>query len=452
MPVELVDMVLQYVSFRDMIKYTRVSRGWRDSLCGMPKLWMHLDLSGARRLVPRSFVAAAVKRARGRLARLTIHRFEHADMLMRMGKACKNLSEIEIISLPYHMSATLVEIAKSAILLKKFVIHAVISADTAQLIMRHGPQLQHVAFNHTTWDGRLATWSGTFENLKFFSMHSKDLMYPQVSDLLRKSPALEHLSLTNVFELQMELDTTPLPPLTTLILRKTTLQPFPRLPLTLRCLVIDVDAPLYTPDFLPMRLPHLLDLTLSGLNHLSGEVLHHLLDVYTDDDKPAVLHTLDHTTATPLHSISLRGTLSSQGLQSLFPNPFTALLANPSTSSSTQPCTDLLTRSPRILTHALTNLDIATLPCTDDEIEALLAHPTATLTGIETINISDTCITGATIKMLADGLPRLRTIKADRCSRITGRDAVAYAERRGIAVSCLMDSVGGNAGRRVRYG
>jgi F-box/TPR repeat protein Pof3 len=114
-------------------------------------------------------------------------------------------------------------------------------------------------------------------------------------------------------------------------------------------------------------------------------------------------------------------------------------LFNPNTRS-------LFTVSPRILTPSLHTLDIATLPCNDDEIEHLLSHKT----GLASINLSSTQITGASIKMLADSLPSLKTIRAENCPRISGRDAIEYARRKGISVSCSMDE--GKGSRKVRYG
>jgi F-box/TPR repeat protein Pof3 len=106
----------------------------------------------------------------------------------------------------------------------------------------------------------------------------------------------------------------------------------------------------------------------------------------------------------------------------------------------------VLARSKRILTPALQHLDIAALPVNDNEIEQLLKRKT----GITSIDISHTQITGASIKMLADGLNNLKTIKADNCPRINGRDAIEYARRKGITVSCSMGE--GTGSRRVRYG
>jgi F-box/TPR repeat protein Pof3 len=86
------------------------------------------------------------------------------------------------------------------------------------------------------------------------------------------------------------------------------------------------------------------------------------------------------------------------------------------------------------------------MPCDDNEIEALLKYKT----GLTSIDLSHTKITGASIKMLVDGLPNLISINADHCPKITGRDAIEYATRKGVAVRCSMEE--GKGGKKVRYG
>jgi F-box/TPR repeat protein Pof3 len=103
-----------------------------------------------------------------------------------------------------------------------------------------------------------------------------------------------------------------------------------------------------------------------------------------------------------------------------------------------------LCASPRMITDSLTSLDISTTICTDDDIETLLTLAKS----IEVIDISSTRITGASIKMLADGLPNLRHLKANNCPKISSRDAVAYAENKGILVSCRM--MEHTSGKKVR--
>lgn len=434
-PVELAEMILEYLSFRHMVNCMRVSKGWRDYLAKLPKLWMHLDLSGARRPVPRSFVAQAVRRSESRLTRVTIHRFEHVDVLKNIAKACKDLAELEFITSPHTMSSTLVDIAQAAPKLRKFIIHPEITADTATQILRHRPDLEHVGYGGVKGSNHSAEWNGPFPNLSTFNMHlvdSRSANQMSLGNFLSQTPTLKSLSLSNITEFTGPMawqEMTHLPPLTSLVLKRVHFHRFPILPPTLQRLDLDFDGmfKLHHPQtaMIQSRIPELVHLSLSGFEALSADRLEDLLDLWIDEQGGK--HP--HSKATSFQSIAMRGVLRSSDRDSgLFKGP-----------------NSLFGRSPRILTRTLQSLDIATLPCNDDEIDHLMTYDV----DLQSIDLSYTNITGASIKMLADKFSTLTTIRADNCPQINGRDAVHYAERKGISVSCRMGEQKG--GRKIRY-
>ena len=424
-----------------MVNCMRVSRGWRDYLSKLPKLWMHLDLSCARRPVPRSFVNTAFRRSEYRMTRVTIHRYEHMDVLKNLAKAAKDLSELELISLPHTMSATLIDIVKSAPKLKKFTVHPEITQDTAEQIMHARPMLEHVAFGALRGSRIATSWKTSFENLRTLSIQwSHPAAQFTLIELLGRTPCLESLSLTSMkgvtHQLNWPRDEAQLPPLKTLVLKGVNLQDFPLLPPTLQRFVLENDGGgLNLSDQVVVQwlerccVPDLTHLSISGFEGLHLGTLDSLLDkcMHTSETRACL-------TAKPLESLSLRGVLDQH-----VPQLFTSSKLYAGRNS-------ILGTSPRVLTSALQSLDIATMPCNDDEIEELLTYET----GLETIDISHTNITGASIKMLADKLPKLTSIKANNCTKINGRDAIQYAERKGISVSCQMLEQKG--GRRIRYG
>jgi len=432
-------MVLEYCSFRHMVNCMRVSPGWRDYLSKLPKLWMHLDLSGARRPVPRSFVNTAFKRSEYRMTRVTIHRFEHMDVLKNLAKAAKDLTELELISLPHTMSATLIDIVKSAPKLKKFTIHPEITQDTAVQIMHARPVLEHVVFCALRSRGAATNWTTSFGNLRTLGMHWSSPVSTvnlELHGLLARTPCLESLALSHVQHLDSPQgwprDEAQLPPLKSLALKRMDLLQFPLLPPTLQRLVIENDGGgLNLQQSLPLHqscVPELTHLAISGFKGLEPETLGNLLDICFHESETATC-----STRKPLQSLTLHGLIDSISDDMFGTGP----------DARTE---SIFGFSPRVLTPALESLDIATTLCNDDEIERLLMYPT----GLRIIDLSHTHITGASIKMLADKLPKLTSIKANQCANINGRDAINYAERKGISVSCQMAEQKG--GRRLRYG
>ncbi|KAI4647819.1 hypothetical protein J4E93_004230 [Alternaria ventricosa] len=440
LPAELAEMVLEYCSFRHMVNCMRVSKGWRDYLSKLPKLWMHLDLSGARRPVPRSFVNTAFKRSEYRLTRVTIHRFEHMDVLKNLAKAAKDLTELELISVPHTMSATLIDVVKSAPKLKKFTIHPEITQDTAVQIMHARPVLEHVVFGALRSRGAATNWTTSFGNLRTLGMHWSSPVSTVnlgLHDLLARTPCLESLALSNVQHIEAPQgwprDEAQLPPLKSLALKRMDLLVLPLLPPTLQRLVIENDGGEFDlQHILPLHkccVPELTHLAISGFKGLGTEALGDILDICSHENETATC-----STRKPLQSLTLHGLVDSSS------NHMFGLGQEARMES-------IFGDSPRVLTPALESLDIATMPCDDDDIEKLV---NLYKTGLKTIDLSHTQITGASIKMLADKLPNLTTITANNCAKINGRDAINYAERKGISVSCQMAEQKG--GRRLRYG
>lgn len=224
--------------------------------------------------------------------------------------------------------------------------------------------------------------------------------------------------------------------LTNLVLQDISLNIFPPLPATLKRFFLrpaqmrplhDLDA--NHPSFLNAArsyLPNLTHLTLQEMEWSNPQLLNILLDYHEDED--GMVKPVEPGKQENLQHLSLSGDMEPWG--SLFaPN-------------------DGLIKSTRILSPSLTSLSLSKMAVDDDNIETLLTHPTS----LQTIDLSMTNITGAAIRMLADGLPNLRTLTANNCFKIVGRNAITYAEEKGVKVNCIHSANNGSVnGRRVRY-
>lgn len=194
-------MILSYFSFRNIVNCLRVSKGWMNYLIRRPSLWTDLDLTGATKPVPRTFIRNAVRRSENGVKRVIVYRFQHTDVLRNIATACKSLQELHILSLPLLLADTLIEVAQCAQNLKTFIIHADVSSDTAIQILRRRPTLEHVEFTSIISMEHNSEWIGSFPHLHTVRLsRPKNTVFGQstfVESLVQRAPRLQSLTLNN---------------------------------------------------------------------------------------------------------------------------------------------------------------------------------------------------------------------------------------------------------------
>ena len=82
LPREMALIVLEYLSFRQRIAISRVSKGWKDFIRSEPNLWAHMDLTGARAKVTNRFVSVTINTAREKLVAATLNQLSDFDKVL----------------------------------------------------------------------------------------------------------------------------------------------------------------------------------------------------------------------------------------------------------------------------------------------------------------------------------------------------------------------------------
>ncbi|KAJ5121101.1 Tetratricopeptide-like helical [Penicillium bovifimosum] len=97
LPLEVADLILSYLSFKQIAAIMRVCQGWRRFLIGLSNLWMHVDLTGARSRVPWTSVRDYIHRSRVQVTNATIANVCNSatPKVLQMLSRCPKLEHLE---------------------------------------------------------------------------------------------------------------------------------------------------------------------------------------------------------------------------------------------------------------------------------------------------------------------------------------------------------------------
>ncbi|OCK85880.1 hypothetical protein K432DRAFT_388256 [Lepidopterella palustris CBS 459.81] len=424
LPIELVEMIISYLTFRNMVTCLRVSMQWKRFLISRVSLWTHLDLSHARRQVSVAFVRDCIRRSQFKIKTATIHRFTNSDVLRSLATTCKSLSTLDFLSGSI-AGDSLCEVAMCATQLKRLTLapHIEISLDAVTQVLRHRPTLSHAEFFSINSTGIRADWRVDLPNLQTLTLTaSTSCSNPSsinlnLPSLYARAPNLAHLKLNSWQTsphsgLLEEQDFTPLPSLTSLALTRFTLSTFPRLPPSLHTLILSSDncvnfttlSPLSArndQNALDAHLPLLRDLEISCVAGIGAGLFEKLL---LEDGNSGGVEEGERG-GSKLMRLSLANADIPDAV-TLF-----ALLSNPRLA-------------------ALSILDLTAGPVDDEAVAALITL----FPNLTHLNLAKTRVTGVSVKALVKNLgkPGLKWLGVDYCMGITSEDAVRLARGRGV--------------------
>lgn len=418
LPLEIADMVLQYLDFRQIVAILRVSKKWEQFIISLRKLWMRIDLTGARGKVPWSSVRTYIKRSNAMLSHAIVKNVASRSVqkTLELLSRCPNLEYLEIWD--SCDAGILYGLLKSSKRLRTLVTSANISLTQEHIskLFSSLPLLERAEF-YSTEHAPLARsqWPENLPNLKRLTFCSKGSPAPITHVPGLYIPGVSNptgsCSIPNLEELRLDSDT----------------ESFEALPFIFR------------PDIFPrLRLLDLNGLCI-GRGHGLPPTLEHIrvrgglgvsefpfaidAPVELPNLRTLVLNDIPWATARTISLVLGEGQapLRVLHLDSCFK------LQGP----------DLLSLKGIGSFSTLTELNINCLWRVDDSLVSSLI---GNMSKLKVLHLSQTRITGCTVKLLADlrtydgnDKPKIERLYMKDCEDVSS-DAIAYGRAKGIKI------------------
>ncbi|KAJ5528575.1 Tetratricopeptide-like helical [Penicillium freii] len=434
LPLEIAELTLRHLSFKQIVAILRVCKGWSRFLGGLNSLWMHVDLTGARSRVPWTSVRNYIHRSRAQLTNATITNLAPSttpkvlDMLSR----CPQLEHLEWM-VPHDQPKEFYLQIKKFQRLRGLVCGADISLSHACVgsILSTLSKLEKAAFL-SVWDnptpGPLTTspWPKLHPNMKSLTIGSSQpdphgFLFPELIPGLGSAvyPNLEELRVvwgparSESFRFDPVQEEEHLPPIRILDLRGAAVRIdfYSILPTSLETLRLfsgSIKAPL------------------GGYPYVGGDIL------APGANKLPSLKTLIFNDTPWVNSYTLTLFLlhSEAPLRTLHVN----LCHNMNSEDFINILNDLDEMNPKL--KELTELGVACMAGMDDRgVENL----SAVLPNLKILDLSQTRITGCTIRMFADArndelaVEKLDGLIIKGCDGVS-RDAIDYGRQMGLKI------------------
>ncbi|KAF2424949.1 RNI-like protein [Tothia fuscella] len=437
LPLEIVEMIIGYLKFHQIVTCLRVSKQWRGLITSAPSLWGNLDLlrNNKQSYAKSSFIRSCIKYSQYKIHTARLHRFSDRSGLRNLATMCKGLAHLELLQTDFG-GDSIIETVMMARNLKvlKTSMAVELSLDQISQILKHRPTLAHLEVENVKPPTVVATWKVDLPGLQVLNLSSpKDLKsrdtmrYLDFPSLVTRAPKLKELRLSR-FPASMGVTLLPLIDMLTLAnlevveFRACDLHVAPLLPPSIREFVLldngsSIRGLRFTND-----LPALEKLHLSGLCFDIPEICG-LLDG---------IHDMEYVGEYPkLKSFALTGV-------------------------DTGIWTDGRNQQIQLLEHtrlsAIEEL-ILTLN-TDHVVDDIIAEVIAkTFKKLRRLDLSTTWVTGVGIRLIVSALKgQLRWLDVSGCRHLSA-DAVEWARDQGVEVVYRGElSMTAKDSRRVRYG
>ncbi|OQO07412.1 hypothetical protein B0A48_07109 [Cryoendolithus antarcticus] len=435
LPPELAVQVLEYLSFKQLMKVCLVSKEWTKFIRSNPDLWTYLDLSGANRKVGTKFISRAINIARTRMKKAYLYNLYDADKVLRtittqcpvedltlrymmlqssdLTKSLSALTTLRRLHIGHKMQILIqpfYDLLSAAVNLKELRCDDLVACHSVPGNAGPFEKMARLTDLDVTWQHFIAEWSVVFGGLL-----SRPVYFPDLRRLRIDGPMQSRIELTHLehfvhlehLELRAQLNSTS----------------GWRLPAALKTLHIDqgnakcsnfFDADSAEPQYWPT--PQLETLVMKGMRTSYLMDCLKWLDNTNDIEHPTQLHTLYVT-----------------GCE----------LQVPSDGDSAGEAVNRALKHPRL--SSLTHMSFEECSFCDDTVIDAIAEA---LPKLRVLDVSKTNITGVGVKRIVQS-GALKELIVNDCRNL-GHDAVVWARSKGVKVECSSSDVSGKS-KKVWY-
>ncbi|KAJ5757117.1 uncharacterized protein N7511_007299 [Penicillium nucicola] len=430
LPLELAEDILKSLTFKEIVGILRVCKGWNQFLRGIPSLWMDVNLTGAQKRVPWTSIRNYIHQSRVALTHANIQNIVPAatpkvlDMLSR----CPHLAHLQLHASHENPSEFYAKI-RNFKRLKTLVCDIRLSHTCVGGILSGLPLLEKAGF-HDIWESSqdgTAVWPKYLPNLKSLFIGSKyrgasyipflnsSVIPGLCSETQPTYPNLEELQIewepvrSNSFVFNTVQDAETLPPLRELVLHGARVRPnfYAKLPKSIESLR-------YYGGSVESDLPNRNEMDIAD-----NELLN-LKDLI-----------FENTPWVTVRNLRLFTWASNAPIETLHVNYCHNINADDLISNFIDDHSD---NNPRL--RKMTNLGVAGISGIDDTSVRQIC---TALPDLKILELSETSITGCTIRMLADAknddsaMANLTGLIIKRCDDVTN-DAIDYGRDKGLVI------------------
>ncbi|EPS43197.1 hypothetical protein H072_2815 [Dactylellina haptotyla CBS 200.50] len=144
LPLELLEMVLEYLPFSNIVAMQRVSKTWQNVISSNARFWATLDFSHAKKPISRSALKNCINKSKYTLTKATLNRIHNFNdtTVIDMVSVCKDLEYMKVMDGFMGSSLTrAMELTKS---LKTLILHCQIPYGTFEALINTELPLEHL--------------------------------------------------------------------------------------------------------------------------------------------------------------------------------------------------------------------------------------------------------------------------------------------------------------------